>query len=387
MIRLLSRARTAALALAIFAGAHPLMAFETIARNAWVYDLTTHTVLLDKGGHEPVPPASMSKLMTVDLLFEALKDGRVTLEDQFSVSSRAKGHEGSTMFLNEMDHPTVEELIKGMVVLSGNDACVAVAENLAGSEGEFAAKMNERAQALGLKESHFANATGMPDPGQRMSMHDLGMLATRIITEFPDYYHYFGMTEFPYDGRSPDNRFNRNPLLKMNIGADGLKTGHTDEAGYGLVGSAVQNGRRIVFAISGLASDKDRSEEAKRIAIWAFREFSQKKLATKGQKIADAPVWMGAAPSVGLVVGQDLNLLLPSNVQDTLKAEVKYTGPIQAPIAAGTELAQMVIEIPGHEPATVPLVAGSDVAAGGFMVRLKTAFAALAAQLVAKISG
>ena len=369
----------------LLAALSPALAFDTSARAAWVYDLTTNTVLMDKNAHDPLPPASMSKLMTVNMLFEALRDGRVKLDDRFAVSSRAKAMQGSTMFLNEQDKPTVEELIKGMIVLSGNDACVVVAEGLAGSEAEFARKMNARAVALGMTDSHFANASGWPDPEHRMSMHDLGILAVRLITEFPEYYPYFALTEFPYDGRSPDNRFNRNPLLKMGIGADGLKTGHTSEAGYGLVGSATQNGRRIVFVISGLDSEKARAEEAQRIADWAFREFIQKTVAKKGQKITDAPVWMGSVKSVGLVVAEDMTLLLPSLAQGSLKAEVKYTGPVEAPFAAGTKLADMVIDIPGHAPVTVPLVAEQDVATGGFATRVGTAFHQMSSRLIAEL--
>lgn len=363
----------------------PVAAFETRAKAAWVYDMTTGTVLLDKNAHQMIPPASMSKLMTVNILFEALRDGRVTLDERFSVSSHAKGMEGSTMFLNEQDKPTVEELIQGMVVLSGNDACVVVAEGLAGSEADFAKMMNERAKALGLTESHFANATGWPDPDHLMSTHDLGMLATRLITEFPEYYKYFSETEFPYDGRSPDNRFNRNPLLKMGIGADGLKTGHTEEAGYGLVGSAVQDGRRIVFVISGLPSEKDRAEEARRVADWAFRDFIQKTVAKKGQKIADAPVFMGQAATVGLVVGKDLSLLLPSLAQGKLQATVAYKTPVMAPVAAGAELGQMVVEVPGQPSVSVPLLAEAEVQKGGFTTRMKAAFGIVATRIMAEI--
>ena len=369
--------------LALVAG--PTSAFETQARAAWVYDLTTDTVLLDKNADMAMPPASMSKLMTIDLLFEALRDGRVTLDEPFSVSSYAKSMQGSTMFLNETDHPVVEDLIKGVIVLSGNDASVVVAENLAGSEVEFAQKMNERAKAIGLQNSHFANATGWPDPGQQMSMHDLGRLAVRLITEFPEYYHYFSLTEFPYDGRSPANRFNRDPLLKMGIGADGLKTGHTEEAGYGLVGSVQQDGRRIVLVISGLDSEKARAEEAQKIVNWAFREFIQKTVAKKGTKVADAPVWMGSADSVGLVVDKDLALLLPSLAQDGLKATVHYSGPISAPVKAGTQLAEMEIDIPGHATVKVPLVAESDVGKVGFGKHVATAFGILRARLLTEI--
>jgi D-alanyl-D-alanine carboxypeptidase (penicillin-binding protein 5/6) len=369
--------RLAALIVLALTVALPARAFETRARAAWVYDVSTGTVLLEKNAHEKLPPASMSKLMTINMLFEALRDGRVNLDDRFPVSSHAKSMQGSTMFLNETDRPTVEELIKGIVVLSGNDACVVVAEGLAGTEEAFARQMNERAKALGMTDSTFANASGWPNPNQRMSMHDLGILAARLIREFPEYYGYFGLTEFPYDNRAPDNRFNRNPLLKLGIGADGLKTGHTEESGYGLVGSAIQNGRRIVVVITGMATDRERSQEAERILNWAFREFVQKTVATKGTRITDADVWMGSKTKVGLVLDQDLSMLLPSLAQDKLKAEVAFTTPIEAPIAEGQKLAEMTITVPGMEPTTVPLVADQPVAKGGFASRMKTAFGVL----------
>ncbi|MEL7117607.1 MAG: D-alanyl-D-alanine carboxypeptidase family protein, partial [Pseudomonadota bacterium] len=256
----------------IVISALPLRAFETIAEAAFVYDVNTDTVLMDKQADLALPPASMSKLMTLNMLFEALRDGRVTLETRFTVSARAQAMGGSTMFLNTSDRPTVEELIKGIIVLSGNDASVAVAEGLSGTEEAFAEQMNQRAIALGMMNSTFANSHGWPHPQQRMSMRDLGILATRLITEFPEYYAYFAMTEFPWDGRAPQNRFNRNPILGLGVGADGLKTGHTREAGYGLVGSAIQGERRIVFVITGLETDTAREEESERIVNWAFRQ-------------------------------------------------------------------------------------------------------------------
>lgn len=363
----------------------PARAFETLAGAAWVYDMETGTVLLSKNADEPLPPASMSKLMTLNMLFEALKDGRVRLDDTFAVSSKARAMGGSTMFLNETDRPTVEELIKGIIVNSGNDACVVVAEGLAGSEEEFAKKMNERARAIGMTKSTFANASGWPHPNQRMSMHDLGILAVRLITEFPEYYGYFALTEFEHDGRAPDNRFNRNPLLSMGIGADGLKTGHTEEAGFGLVGSAVQGGRRIVFVVSGLKDATERAEESQRIATWAFREFALKTMAAAGTRIAEANVWLGSAPRVGLVVAQDLQVLLPSLAHDGLKGEVVYTGPIEAPIEAGQKLADLVLTVPGMEPVTVPLVAEQAVEKGGFSTRLRTAFGKVVTRVMAEV--
>lgn len=355
----------------------PAHAFDTAATSAWVYDVGTQTVLMDKNANIPLPPASMSKLMTLNMLFEALQDGRVTMDTTFAVSSKAKSMEGSTMFLNEQDRPTVRELIHGIIINSGNDACVVVAEGLAGSEEAFARQMTDRAQALGMTNSTFANASGWPDPNQRMSMHDLGIVALRIIQQFPEEYAVFSQTEFDYKDRSPANRFNRNPLLKLNIGADGLKTGHTTEAGYGLVGSVVQGDRRIVLVISGLTSDTARSQEAEKIVNWAFRQFVEKTVAHKGQRIAAANVWMGDAPTVGLVPEKDISLLVPSQVQEAVTAEVSYNGPLVAPIPAGTQVADLVIHIPDLPDARIPLVTEAEVGKAGFMTRLTTAASVL----------
>lgn len=358
----------------------PARAFDTLASAAWIYDVTTHTVLLAKNADQPLPPASMSKLMTVNMLFEALHDGRVTLDTTFAVSARAKAMGGSTMFLNEQDRPTVNQLIHGMIINSGNDACVVVAEGLAGSEDAFAAQMNERAKALGLTNSHFANASGWPDPNQRMSMHDLGLLATRLIEEFPEYYPIFAITENNFADRAPGNRFNRNPLLKLNIGADGLKTGHTEEAGYGIVGSAVQGDRRVVIAITGLGSEKDRAQESERLMTWAFRQFSMKTVVKAGQRVAAANVWLGDAATVGLVPAEDVRRLLPAAVQDQISADVVYTGPLAAPIAKGAAVAELVVHIAGLPDARIPLVAETDVGRAGFFSRLTTATKVLTAR-------
>ncbi len=364
----------------------PAQAFDTRATSAWVYDMTTHTVLMDKNGETPMPPASMSKLMTVNMLFEALKDGRVSMDTTFAVSAKAKAMTaagGSTMYLQESDRPTVQDLIHGMIVNSGNDACVVVAEGLAGSEEAFAAQMTERARALGLENSTFANASGWPDPGQRMSMKDLGLLSVRLIEQFPDLYPVFSETEFNYKNRAPANAHNRNPLLELNIGADGLKTGHTEEAGFGMVGSVKQGERRIVFAISGMASAKERAEEAERIATWAFREFALKTVAKAGVQVATANVFMGDAATVGLVPAEDIRLLVPALAHDGLSAQVVYTGPISAPIAKGAEVAQLVISVPGLPDHQEPLVAETDVAKGGFVTRLLTAADVLRAKYMA----
>jgi len=359
----------------------PARAFETRANAAWVYDVTTQTVLLEKNADIPLPPASMSKLMTLNLLFEALKEGRVNEDTTFAVSTRAKQMGGSTMFLNEMDRPSVRELMQGIAINSGNDACVVVAEGLAGSEDAFARLMTERAKQLGMTESTFANASGWPHPQQRMSMHDLGILAVRLITQFPGYYPLFSETTYNYKDRAPANAHNRNPLLKIAAAdwrADGLKTGHTEEAGYGLVGSAVMGERRVVFVISGLASDTDRAQEAEAIANWAFRQFVLKTVAPKGTRLAEAPVWMGAAKTVGLVPSEDVTLLLPAGAAEGVTAQAVFTGPIRAPVKAGDQIGELVVHIPGlDEPRRVPLVAESDVGEGGFFVRVTTALGQL----------
>jgi D-alanyl-D-alanine carboxypeptidase (penicillin-binding protein 5/6) len=280
---------------------------------------------------------------------------------------------GSTMFLNTADRPTVEELVKGIIVNSGNDACVVVAEALAGSEEAFATMMTERGRALGMSNSVFANSSGWPDPRHRMSMRDLAILATRLITEFPEYYPYFAMAEYPFDGRAPDNRFNRNPLLKLGIGADGLKTGHTSEAGYGLVGSAVQGQRRIVFAITGLESDAARASESEAIVNWAFRQFAMRSPARAGERVAEVPVFLGAQPAVGLVPTTDLSFLMPVTANNAVEAEITWTGPVQAPVAEGQVIGRMTIERPGLAPIDVPLAAETSVAKAGFLPRLTAA--------------
>ena len=364
------------LLLTLLSFAVPAQAFETRAKAAWVYDMTSDVVLLEKNAEEPLPPASMSKLMTLNMLFEALHDGRVQMDTEFSVSAKAHAitaEGGSTMFLTTQDRPTVEDLIQGIIVNSGNDAAIAVAEGLAGTEEAFGQKSTARALALGMKGTTIVNASGWPDPNQRMSAHDLGILAQRMVVDFPEFYHYFAQTEFNYKDRAAGNRFNRNPLLKMTIGADGLKTGHTSEAGFGLVGSALQGERRIIFVLTGMASELERAEEAERIANWAYRQFVMKTVATKGTRIAEAEVWMGNQASVGLVVAEDARMLVPAEAAGQLAATVVYTGPLAAGFAAGAPLAELVMTLPGMGERRIPLVAETAVGPAGFATRMITA--------------
>ena len=369
------------LALALLALPLRAQEFQTAATAAYVYDLSSGTVLFEKNADVPLPPASKLKLMTILMTFEALRSGQLTMDTTLPVSEAAMAYKGSSMFLNTMDRPTVSELLQGVIVLSGNDATVVLAEALSpdGTEAGFARLMNARAQELGMTQSVFINSNGWPAEGQVMSMRDLAILAEHIIVDFPEYYPMFAQQEYLFDGRVPSNTQNRNPILGLGIGADGLKTGFSEEAGYGLVGSALQNGRRIIFVITGLPSMEARRTEAERIVNWAFRQFAFRELGVAGTRLAEAEVWMGEAPSVGLALRDDLAVLTPA-LAGGLTAEVVYQGPLPAPVQAGDEVAELVIRREGLPEMRVPLVAASSVARGGFVPRMTTALRAAMAR-------
>ncbi len=375
-LRLSPALRLGVLAIA-FASVSPLaaLAYDTKARAAYVVDQGTNTVLLDKNANVPLPPASMSKLMTLYVAFEAVRDGRLTMDERLPVSQHAMDYKGSTMFLDTTDRVRVEDLLRGIIVLSGNDACAVIAEALSpdGTEAGFARYLTRRARELGMMDSTFMNSNGWPDPGHRMSVKDLAILAEHLIEDFPEFYPLFSEREFTFDGRAPSNTQNRNPLLQLDIGADGLKTGHTEEAGYGLVGSAKQGDRRVIFVISGLGSMAERAEESEAIVNWSFRQFAKKTIAKAGIAVEQAEVWMGNSPTVGLVPAQDLEILLPTLSDDAVKAEVVYTGPVTAPIQAGQQLAELVVKPDDLPEMRLPLVAESNVGTGGFPVRVMTA--------------
>lgn len=345
------------------------MGFETAARNAILMDYDTGEYLFEKNIAESVPPASMSKLMTVYILMSKIKDGSIKLDDTFSVSENAwrKGGAatgGSTMFLSIGDNVSVENLIKGIVIQSGNDACIVVAENVAGSEDDFVILMNKTAKKLGLKNSHFENATGLPHPDHRMSMEDLAILARHIIKEFPELYHYFSQKEFVYNNIKQGNR---NPLLYTMKGADGLKTGHTEEAGFCLAASATKGERRLIEVMSGMSSNRERSEEAERLMSWGFREFNNFKILTKGQTVAVAKVWYGKEDSVNLTVADDVLKTVHMSQQDNVKATAEFDEPVKAPIKAGQEIGTIKIEIEGQSPLNVPLIAANDISETGML--------------------
>ena len=349
-------------------------AFDTRAQAAYVLDQTTGTVLLKKRAEIALPPASMSKLMTLFLAFEALGDGRLLWDETLPVSQHAMNYGGSTMFLDTTDRVTVKDLVRGIIVLSGNDACAVIAEALSidGTEAGFAHMMTARAKKLGMNNSIFANSNGWPHPGQRMSMEDLGILADEIITNFPELYTLFAEKEFKFDGRSTSNTLNRNPLLSMGIGADGLKTGHTSEAGYGLVGSARQGERRIIFVITGLESAKARADEAARIITWAFRQFSKKTISLADPTLAQASVWMGSSRTVGLKMREPLQILAPATDSYEITSKISYAGPLQAPISKGDVVAELIVSVNDVFETRAPLIAATSVPLGGLLTKLRT---------------
>ncbi|MEO1315041.1 MAG: D-alanyl-D-alanine carboxypeptidase family protein [Pseudomonadota bacterium] len=343
---------------------------STPARAAIVIDMLSGAVLLEKNADEMLPPASMSKLMTNMMVFEQLDSGRLKLSDQFLISANAAALGGSRMFVRQGSRVSVENLLRGVVIQSGNDAAVALAEAIAGTEDDFAKLMNRRAGELGIENARFANATGWPHPDHRISVRALAQIAERIIRDFPEHYKLFSEREFTWDGITQRNR---NPLLGSVEGADGLKTGHTSEAGYGLVASAEREGRRVLLVVAGLESVGQRRQEAERLMNWAFRAFDTKILQKAGEPVIDAATWTGAAPTVPLAPAENVILTAPLGDLDRATVTALYEGPLPAPIAEGDVLGALEIEVPGLPVRRVPLVATVDVAPGGFLVRMEAA--------------
>ena len=338
------------------AAAEPI---STNAKHVYITDFQTGAVLYDKMGDEALQPASMSKLMTFYMLFDAMKRGDVKVTDTFHVSQKAWAMQGSKMFVDIDSDVKVEDLIRGMIIQSGNDACIVVAEGLAGSEEAFAERMNAKAKELGLTGSHFVNSTGWPDPNHYMTAKDIATLSRRLITDFPEYYPYFAEKEFTWNGIKQGNR---NPLLyRPGSGVDGLKTGHTEEAGFGVSASAVREGRRIIMVVHGLTDMQERADEAGQLLDWAFRETGNYTVAGKGTVLAEAPVEYGAAETVPLTVAQDLVLTLPRADRQKVTAKAVVSTPITAPLAAGQEIGKLVVTVPNLPEFTYPLVAAREV--------------------------
>ena len=343
---------------------------DTLAQRAILIEYATGQVLLAKNADEAVPPASMSKMMLLYMLFEQLAEGKLTMEDTFPVSEKAWRMGGSKMFVLVNSRVSVQDLLRGIIVQSGNDACIVVAEALGGSEAAFADRMTERGREIGLTNSVFLNSTGWPEDGHVMSARDLAILSTRIIQDFPQYYGIFSERSFTYANIPQPNR---NPLLFRYPGTDGLKTGHTEKAGYGLVASAVRNGRRLILVATGMASEDARARETERLMDWGFREFGNYEFFKAGEVVAQAPVWLGNKPTVPLVVANGLTITMSRTARRQMTVKAIFDGPIPAGIRQGQRVATLRIEAPDMEPIQLPLVASANVDRLGLFGRLGAA--------------
>ena len=345
--------------------------FPTAAPYAILLDVESGTVLFEKGADVPTPPSSMAKLMTTEVVFNELKQGRIKSEDEYVVSEDAWRRGGapshtSSMFAPIHSRVRVEDLLRGAIVMSGNDACIALAEGIAGNEPAFVEMMNKRARELRLTKSYFTNSTGLPDPAQKMTVRELARLARHIIRAYPDFYPIYGEHEFTWNKIRQQNR---NPLLTMNLGADGMKTGFTQDGGYGLVGSAVQNGMRLIVVVNGLRTAKERADEAKKILEFGYRGFESKPLFAAGQIVGYAKLFGGASGSVALVGEGAIGVLMPKNGSERVSAKIVYSGPVPAPIKQGQQIGYLNIYRGERAVAEVPLFAAESVGRGNLPQR------------------
>jgi serine-type D-Ala-D-Ala carboxypeptidase (penicillin-binding protein 5/6) len=354
--------------------------FETTAPVAYMIDLTSGAVLYAKDADRRIPPASMAKMMTAHVLFDMIKKGELRLDQKFVVRPETweKWHgseAGSTMFLSAGEQVSVENLLHGVVTLSGNDACVVLAEGVAGTEQAFVARMNQAAKELGMTNSNFGTSNGWPDEGVTYTTaHDLAKLGQSTIDSYPELYRqFYGQKEFSW-GKTVGAgaaivQPNRNPILGKIAGADGMKTGHTDEAGYGFTGSAAQNGRRIVMVVAGIDSFNNRITESVKFMDWGFKAWTSKPLFAKGKKVESADVQLGSQSEVGLIAPRNLAVTFPAGASATMKVAVVYNGPVKAPIKKGQHIADLVVTTADTPPQHMPLVAEEDVAEAGFFRR------------------
>ncbi|MDB5415660.1 MAG: D-alanyl-D-alanine carboxypeptidase [Rubritepida sp.] len=362
-----SQPRTPAPPLATSPAASPIGQVDTIARFVMLMDAETGAILLNKQADERMPPASMSKLMTMYVVFEWIKNGRLRLDQMLPVSDAAWRMGGSRMFLELNSTVSVEDLIRGVIIQSGNDACIVLAEAIAGSERAFAELMNTTARELGLTGSTFRNATGWPDPDHRMTARDLAVLSQRAIRDHPDSYRFYGERSFRWNNITQENR---NPILGRVNGADGLKTGHTEEAGYCLVGSVKRGERRLILVVGGLPSMRTRLEESERLLEWGFREFDNVVLFRAADTIEEVPVYLGDRRTVPLVGGREVVATVPRGWRDSLQAKVRFDAPVPAPVVKGQELGRLEVTGRGVPPMTLPLYAGADVDRLGVFARI-----------------
>jgi len=345
--------------------------FQTSSPAAILIDPDSDSVLFEKNGDQPVAPASLAKLITLEYVFNELKQGRLKLDDTFTISENAwrKGgapSHGSTMFAAIHSQVRVEDLIHGIIVDSANDACIAIAEGLAGNETAFGAMLTKRAREIGLENSTFTNAEGYPDPNLRVTVRDMAELARHIMRTYPDFYPYFAEREFTWNNIRQQNR---NPLLGMGIGADGMKTGETAEAGFNLVGSAVQDNLRLIVVITGAKSDKERADEARKMLDFGFHGFEARVLFAEGQTIGEAKVFGGDTSYVPLVAPGTIRVMMPRNTNERLLARIVYTGPVPAPVSKGQPIGKLKVWRGDNLALEVPLTAAEDVGKGSMSQR------------------
>jgi D-alanyl-D-alanine carboxypeptidase (penicillin-binding protein 5/6) len=345
--------------------------YQTAAAHAMLIEAESGSVLFEKAADDLIPPASLSKLMTQEVVFNEIKQGRLNPTTEFIVSTNAWRRGGapshtSSMFIPIHSKVSVDDLLHGAIIQSANDACITLAEGISGNESTFAELMTKRARELGLTKSTFGNSTGLPDPRQLMTSRELAKLARHLIETYPDYYKYYSEREFTWN---KIRQFNRNPLLNLNIGADGLKTGFTKEAGYGLVGSAVQNGLRLIVVVNGLRSEKERADEAKKLLDWGFHSFQSGLLFAAGQEIAQAKLYGGVRGHVPLMAGKEVRLMVPRGSRDKIIARVVYSGPVRAPVEQGQKIGLLKVWRGESVVLEVPLQAAESVGAGSMPQR------------------
>ena len=345
-------------------------ALETPAKQVILVDYDTGNILFEKNADERMFPSSMSKIMTIYNVFQALKDGSLQLKDNFRVSRKAWKKGGSKMFLRAGSRVNVEDLIRGVIVQSGNDASIVLAEGLSGSEGAFSDSLNENAKKLGMDSSNFLNASGWPDPEHYTTARDLSKVTIATIQNFPKYYHFYSQKTFTYAGIKQNNR---NPALYKDIGADGLKTGHTAAAGYGLAASAIRNGRRLVLILNGLKTSRQRSLESERILDWGYRVFSNYKIFKPGQIVTHAKVWMGDKSRLGLVLDKGLVMSLRKNIIDKINIKAVFNEPVPAPISKGDQIGKLLVSVPGKNQLEIPMYASQGVTKLGWFYRIGAA--------------
>ena len=337
------------------------------AKQAVLIDADTGYVLYEKNADELTAPSSMSKMMTVYLIFEKLHNGTLSLTDQLEVSKAAWAKRGSRMFLEENSQVSVEDLLRGIIVQSGNDACVVIAEAFSGTEENFSEELNIKAREIGLENSNFTNSTGWPDEGHLSTARDLSIIAIKTVQNFPEYYHFYAEESFEYNGI---NQRNRNTLLNKPVGVDGLKTGHTEAGGHGLAASALRKNQRLIMVINGLSSNKERTAEAIKLLEWGYRNFTNFDLLKEGMAVLQAKVWLGDKKTVPLVINEDTKITIPSESRDKLQFKVEYDSPISAPIEEGTKIAELEITAPGIDSLRIPLYAGSTITSLGPLSKL-----------------